>query len=139
MPARSATWRRSGCWSRPAPTCTPRTPRATRPWPTPGKPMLLFPTAEKYAVLVACGTNGDNYGLRPTDVINWLRETEQTDPFVVSECGYDFVGGRFLNPVSDPGRLAERMIAFCPDLIDGDLITSVESIARGLEEDPSFF
>ncbi len=83
-----------------------------------GYPLLLFPTSDKYAVLAAVGTNGVNYGHSTDDVIRWLREMEQENPFRLVDAGHDFVGGRFIQPVQNAEQLTERMIAFCPDVTD---------------------
>jgi hypothetical protein len=43
--------------------------------------------------------------------------TESENPFVLAG-GHDFLDGRFVQAVKDPDGLAERMIAFCPDIVD---------------------
>lgn len=109
-------------------------------------PLLLFPTANPYAVVLACGTNGNRsiaIECKPTyldapTIIAWLRDLEKTHPFVLTECGFDFLAGRFLNPVADTRGLAQRMLAFCADLADerGD---SIEAIAAQLESSREFY
>jgi hypothetical protein len=81
-------------------------------------PLILLPTANKYAALLACGTNGINKGHDTEAVISWLMTMEEENPFVLAGCGHDFLHGRFARPVKDAERLAERMIAFCPDMVD---------------------
>lgn len=81
-------------------------------------PLILLPTADKYAALLACGTNGINKGHDTEAVIAWLMEMEQKNPFLLLGCGLDFVDGRFDGPVSEAEDLAQRMIAFCPDVVD---------------------
>jgi ankyrin repeat protein len=81
-------------------------------------PLILLPTANQYSAVLACGTNGINKGHDTEAVISWLMAMEQENPFVLSGCGFDFLDGRFVGPVSDAERLAERMIAFCPDMVD---------------------
>jgi ankyrin repeat protein len=77
--------------------------------------LMVFPTAEKYAVLVARGTNGTNYGFTTRAVIAWLRNLEQENPFDLTACGFDFVEGRFRGPVVNAEAWADRMFEFCPD------------------------
>jgi len=79
-------------------------------------PLLLFPTADKYAVLAAVGTNGVNYGHDTDDVIRWFLETEKTWPFYLVDAGHDFIGGQFTGPIAKPRALVERMLKFCPDI-----------------------
>ena len=81
-------------------------------------PLILLPTADKYAALLASGTNGINKGHDTEAVIAWLMEMEQKNPFLLTGCGLDFVDGRFDGAVNDARELAERMIAFCPDVAD---------------------
>jgi ankyrin repeat protein len=81
-------------------------------------PLVLLPTAEKYVALIACGTNGANYGLDTEAVIAWLRGMEQENPFRLGGCGHDFLHGRFAGPIEDATALAARMIEFCPDIAD---------------------
>jgi hypothetical protein len=100
--------------------------------------LLAFPTPDPYAVVAACGTNGDNYGTSNADVIAWLRDLEKTHPFVLTECGFDYCAGRFLKPVADAKKLAKRMYEFCPDIVDQGT-ESVEALAKELEENQTFF
>jgi hypothetical protein len=102
-------------------------------------PWLLFPTKDKYAVLKACQTNGANYGLSTDDVIDWLRDMEKTNPFDLSGCGFDFVSGVFLKPVRKPNELAERMVEFCPDVIDDEYIEDAAGVAEALRENQDFY
>jgi ankyrin repeat protein len=90
-------------------------------------PLILLPTPNKYAALLACGTNGINKGHDTEAVISWLMAMEAENPFVLTGCGYDFLDGRLARPVTNAERLAERMIAFCPDMVDqaGGAISSL--------------
>jgi ankyrin repeat protein len=81
-------------------------------------PLVLLPTAEKYAALIACGTNGDNKGLNTEAVVTWLQSMEVDNPFRLAGCGHDFLAGRFVAPIKDAEALAARMIEFCPDIAD---------------------
>jgi hypothetical protein len=91
----------------------------TKALPEQGRlPLILLPTADKYAALLATGTNGDNYGRTTEAVITWLREMEGENPFRLAGCGHDFLEGRFVGPIKDAEALAARMIEFCPDIAD---------------------
>jgi hypothetical protein len=83
-----------------------------------GMPLILMPTADKYAALLATGTNGINYGHTTEAVIAWLRKMEGENPFRLGGCGHDFLHGRFPEPIKDAEALAARMIEFCPDIAD---------------------
>jgi hypothetical protein len=81
-------------------------------------PLILLPTADKYAALLATGTNGINYGHTTEAVIGWLKTMEAENPFRLGGCGHDFLHGRFPGPIKDAEALAARMIQFCPDIAD---------------------
>jgi ankyrin repeat protein len=100
---------------------------------------LLFPTANPYAVLAACQTNGANYGLSTHDLIAWFQQMEKENPFVLTACGHDFLAGEFIKPVVRANRLAKEMIRCCPDLIDGELVESAAQMAEHLENEQSFY
>jgi ankyrin repeat protein len=78
----------------------------------------LVPTSDKYAVIAAVGTSGNEAGLSTPDIIAWLRGLEKEQPFLLCGCQFDVVDIMFTEPVGDPQGLAERMYAFCPDLVD---------------------
>jgi len=80
--------------------------------------LILLPTADKYAALLACGTNGINQGHDTEAVIGWLRAMEAENPFRLGGCGHDFLHARFTGPIKDAEALAARMIEFCPDIAD---------------------
>ncbi|MDP6468164.1 MAG: DUF4253 domain-containing protein [Pirellulaceae bacterium] len=91
----------------------------------------LLPTSEKYVVLAYLQTDGLNYNISTERIIDWLRQLETEQPFVVTEAGLDYVGGKFLQRVDDPRQLAERMFAFCPDIVDQG-VGSVSNLEKEL-------
>ncbi len=93
----------------------------------------LLPTADKYVVLAYLGTDGLNYNITTERIIDWLLRLEATDPFVMTEAGLDYLGGRFLSRIRRPGELAERMFAFCPDIVDQGVGT-VANLEKELEK-----
>lgn len=77
--------------------------------------LLVFPTADKFAVLVARGTNGVNKGLTTRAIVAWLRQFDRDNPFDLVGCGFDFLEGQLCAPVVNGDVWAERMLGFCPD------------------------
>jgi hypothetical protein len=59
-------------------------------------------------------------------------------PFVLTQCGKDFVGGDFLQPVTDVKKLARRMYNFCPDIVEQGTGT-VAKLAEEVKENQSFY
>jgi hypothetical protein len=86
----------------------------------------LLPTAEKYVVMAYLKTDGVNYNITTERIIDWLKRLEKSQPFVLTEVGLDFVGGEFLQGIRRPRQLAERMFAFCPDIVD----LGIQPVAR---------
>jgi hypothetical protein len=89
---------------------TPDSHRGTELW--------VFPTDDRYEVIAAMQTNGANYDLMPQDVIAWMRELAEEQPFTLTGIGGDFLSGEFTTKIKQPKELAERMYEFCPDIVD---------------------
>jgi hypothetical protein len=98
----------------------------------------LLPTSDKYAVIAAMGTNGDNYDIGTAGVIAWMKELEADQPFVLTGIGVDYMEGNFTTPLNDAGALARRMYQFCPDIVDQGTDT-VEALAAELRKGRLYF
>ena len=97
-----------------------------------------LPTTDKYDVLLAMQTNGQNFDLMPQDIVKWLRKLEKDQPFIITSAGFDFLGGKFTTKVARPAALAKRMYELCPDIVDqgaGD----VKALAAELRKSQAFF
>jgi len=80
--------------------------------------LCILPTTDKYEAIALHQTNGGNYGIGPGYVVQWLKDLEARQPFVLTCIAHDTLAGRFLTPIADPEGLAERMYDFCSDLVD---------------------
>ena len=98
----------------------------------------LLPTSDKYAVIAAMGTNGDNYDIGTAGVIAWMKELEADQPFVLTGIGFDYLEGNFTTPINDAGALARRMYQFCPDIVDQGTDT-VDALAAELRKGRLYF
>jgi len=98
----------------------------------------LLATADKYAVMAAMDTNGDNYDIGTAGVIAWMKDLEQEQPFILTEIGFDYMGGIFTAPVKNAPGLAKRMYQFCPDIVDQGVET-VKALAGELEKGKLYF
>jgi hypothetical protein len=83
-------------------------------------------------------TNGDNYDIGTAGVIQWMKELELEQPFLLPEIGFDYMAGMFTSPVKDPPALARKMYQFCPDIVDQGVET-VKALARELEKGKLYF
>ena len=108
------------------------------PW-MPGEPakLVLFPTSDKYAVIAATGTEGSNYSIRTDDVLSWLRELDQDNPFNLRYASHEMVGGDFTGPVKAAKKLAARIAEFCPPCLDEGFETD-EELAYAIAKSRSF-
>ena len=97
----------------------------------------VFPTADKGEAIAAMQTNGQNYGIGPSYIVEWLRKLDAEQPFILTGVGLDFVAGRFLSPVKGAAKLAKRMYDFCPDAVDQGH-GSVEALADALKTSQEF-
>jgi Domain of unknown function (DUF4253) len=98
----------------------------------------LLPTTDKYAVMAALETNGDNYDIGTAGVIAWMKELEQEQPYVLTGIGFDYMEGNFTSPVKDPAGMARRMYQFCPDIVDQGVET-VAALANDLKKGTLYF
>jgi hypothetical protein len=80
--------------------------------------IVILPTTDPYEVIATMATNGDNYNVSNDDVITWMRQLADEQPYVLTGISWDFLDGRFTTKIKDPRGLAQRMVDFCPDLDD---------------------
>jgi ankyrin repeat protein len=100
--------------------------------------LCILPTTNKYDVIALHQTNGCNYGIGPGYVVQWLRELEAEQPFILTCIAHDTLTGRFLTPIEDPEGLAERMYDFCSDIVDQGC-GEVEFLAEKLASNDGLF
>ncbi len=88
-----------------------------------GDVVALLPTADLYRVIAALETDGQD---STDDLIAWLRDLEEDQPFAITGIGTDFIEGMFTTPIKDPAALAKRINEICPD----DRLTPAEKTAQ---------
>jgi len=98
----------------------------------------VLPTTDRDVVLEAVCTNGANYDIYTPQIITWLRELEQIQPFILTGAGQDYLEGKFTTPVKDPENLAKKVYEFCPDVVDQGTET-VEALANELASERKLF
>ncbi len=94
-----------------------------------GSAVALLPAGDIYQVLAAVETEGPNSQVSNEDLITWLRELEEKQPFLITGIGSDFIEGRFTTPIKNPETLAKRINRLCPDGVEGP-----ENEARQVEQ-----
>ena len=99
----------------------------------------LVPMRDQFEVVRLVGTNGANFDIATPAVIKWLRDLQTEAPFILTGIGYDHVEGRFLRPVgASADSLAERLYAFCPDVVNQGT-GSVKELANEIGRLNTFF
>jgi hypothetical protein len=92
--------------------------------------LAILPTGDPDEVLLLMATDA---GDRSTeDIIRWLARLRREASFVLTGAGFDFIEGRLSPPFADAAHLAERLAAFCPAAIEGD-IASIDELTEALE------
>ncbi|MBE9229991.1 DUF4253 domain-containing protein [Phormidium sp. LEGE 05292] len=97
-----------------------------------------MPTTDKYDAIALHQTNGCNYGIGPGYVVQWLKDLDREQPFVLTCIARDTLAGRFLTTIKNPEELAERMYVFCSDIVDQGC-GSVEILAEELASTHKLF
>jgi hypothetical protein len=106
------------------------------PWaPGENAKLVLFPTANKLAVVAAVGTEGANHGIQTSRVLSWLETLE--NPFQLVLCNHESVGGTFIGPVKGARKLAESIAAFCPGCLD-EGVEDAGKLAQAIKKSKSF-
>lgn len=82
--------------------------------------LLLFPTADPFAVMAAFGVRANDAEMSTRDIIAWFRALAKEAPFRLRECRFDTVGVEFERPLDDPERWAQAFCTFCSDMFDPD-------------------
>jgi hypothetical protein len=62
-----------------------------------------------------------------------LKRLEEIQPLRLTLIAPDQIAGVFRDPVADPGALAQRIYAFCPDVVDqghGSVAALAGSLAK---------
>lgn len=101
--------------------------------------LVLFPTADKFAVAAVVGTEGANHGVGNAALIAWLQLLDDEIPFQLHLCNHEAISGAFTKPVKSAKELANRIIEFCPSILDDDGVADAETLAAVLKKRKSFF
>lgn len=100
--------------------------------------LWILPTKDPFAVMAFTGVSGMNYDIENHLVMHWMKQLQQDQPFVMTDCRPDLLSGRFKAPIADVDAMAKRMYAFCPDIVDQGTET-VAQLAKELRETNRFF
>lgn len=105
--------------------------------PLKGITCLLFPTTDKAAVLLAQETSSNGIvGADTEDLVAFLQDLDQANPFTLTVCNGSTLAGEFAGPVKRAMTFARRMLDLCPDE-EGD--SEAKEIAASLQRERAFF
>ena len=104
--------------------------RAEQSFGIDGEPdrIAILPTGEQLEVVAAVGTSAPNHDISNRDIVAWLRALQTEHPFTLTGAGEDWLAARFAVPPRDAMRLARRIHAFCPDVVEQG-VGSVSALA----------
>jgi ankyrin repeat protein len=100
--------------------------------------LALAPTTDKYAVMLAMGTNACNYGRGPVEVVAGLKELEKDVPCVLTHISFDTLEGEWTGPIQNPAKFAKKLYEFCPDIVDQGVET-VAALSKQLKKSNKLF
>jgi hypothetical protein len=86
----------------------------------------LLPTHNRYAVVNAMQTNGENAEVRTWDIIHWLKHLHRLQPFDLTGIGTEFVEGTFTGPIANPFAIALSLMQISPDALDTPTLDDIE-------------
>lgn len=82
----------------------------------------LLSTRNRYAVVHAMQTNGENAEVRTWDIIAWLKRLQRIQSFHLTGIGADFLEGSFTEPVRDPFQIAAALMQISPEALATPLL-----------------
>ncbi|WP_068614579.1 DUF4253 domain-containing protein [Paenibacillus tuaregi] len=98
----------------------------------------VIKSTDQFDILRYSGTNGYNYDISPTDVINKLKEWEKRFPFHIVGADSDWVQAEFNNTETDLKDLANEIYEFCPDMVEQGTGT-IEALEAEMERNKGFY
>jgi len=100
-----------------------------------GVPCILFPTTDKTAVVLAQETSSNGIpGADAEDIVAFIADLDQRQPFRLTVCTHDAIAGAFAGPVRQAKTVARRLLAICP----GDDDHAPDEVAAALRQDRCF-
>jgi hypothetical protein len=91
-----------------------------------------------YDILKIQRTEAPNYYLDTKDIVGWLKERQKDASFVVTGAGPDWLETKFIRPPKDMTVLAQKTIAFAPDVLGHDQQT-VDELVESMKQMNGFF
>jgi hypothetical protein len=103
--------------------------------PRNGIDCVVFPTADKVAVVLAQETSSNGIvGADTEDIVAFVEDLDRQNPFWLTTCAHDTIAGEFDGPVRQAATWARRLLAICP----GEEEASPAGVAATLKEDGYF-
>jgi ankyrin repeat protein len=100
--------------------------------------LAILPTTDQFEVVAAMGTNGANYELYTSDIVNGLHTIYEMTPFRIAKVAHDTIDGHFTEQVANPKAMAKLMYELCPDIVDQGVGT-VRKLEQSLKKDRRLF
>ena len=105
--------------------------------PRDGGECVLFPTADKAAIILAQGTSSNGIvGAETEDIVAFIAGLDRQNPFRLTACSHDAIAGEFAGRVKRATTWARRLLEICPG--EGEAEARPEDVAAALEDDGCF-
>lgn len=100
-----------------------------------GRDCILFPTTDKVAVVLAQETSSNGLvGAGTEDIVSFVAELDEQNPFRLTACAHDMIAGEFAAPLWRANTWARRLLDICP----GEEEYRPEDVAATLKRDGFF-
>lgn len=94
--------------------------------------IAILKTGDQFDILRCKGTDGQNHGIDNEALISTLKIWHAETPFEITGADYDWLEARFQEQPANWDAMAEKVYAFCPDVVDQGTGT-VEALAAEMK------
>lgn len=98
----------------------------------------IMRVTDPYKVMEYKQTNGSNYDVETSDIIEKLKKWEEKYSFEVTGIDFDWIEIKFHDVPTDLNHLVSEVHTFCPDAVD-DLTGSTEELAASIQQTKRLF
>ncbi len=97
----------------------------------------LVPTNDQFEAVRLVGTADPNGDRTTADIVDWLRRLHDDHPLSLTGLSSDRVQGLFVEPLTDPDSVRERIVSFAPETAHG-LFEDEDDLLAMLSDDSAF-
>ncbi len=95
--------------------------------------LIVLPTPDRYEAVAVINPRDPKKKVGSQMIIDWLKDLEKEEPFMLTGVGRDFVGVTFNDSVKNVDALAKKVFEISPQTVTEGFQT-VDALAKDLEE-----